>query len=231
VATYAPAIYQQVYTGASTTSGSTLDQWLRPLLGSNTAPAYAYNNTTTSATWDTWVNVGHTTTLEWQQEVWGTWIEDEAEMAEHRAMRQRQRDELQQRREQRAREELAARQEREAQLAQARVRARELLEEMVAADDWVPGLAILQVAGSDGELYRIEMHRETVHGNVVRVDQHGCLLGRACVAPEMYDGHRTLPTEDGWVGQYLGLKFDAEEFLSHANWSSVQGCRQERVAA
>jgi len=40
-----------------------------------------------------------------------------------------------------------------------------------------------------------------------------------------------LPTADGWVGQYLGLKFDAVNFLSHANWSGVGRCRVAREAA
>ena len=75
------------------------------------------------------------------------------------------------------------------------------------------------------------MHRETVHGNVVRTDEHGCLLGRACVAPSMYGDGGALPTADGWVGQYLGLKFDAEQFLSHANWSGVRTCRLQQAAA
>jgi hypothetical protein len=112
-------------------------------------------------------------------------------------------------------------------MAEARVRARELLENVVAAGDWVPGLELIQVEGSDGRLYRVELHRETVHGNVIRVDEHGCILGRACVAPAMSDGREVLPNEDGWLGQYLGLKFDAAEFLSHANWSSVRDCQRQ----
>jgi hypothetical protein len=87
----------------------------------------------------------------------------------------------------------------------------------------------VEIEGSDGNLYWLETHRETVHGNIVRVDEHGCHLGRACVAPGMYDGG-ALPTADGWVGQYLGLKFDAEEFLLQANWSGRYGCRQREAA-
>ena len=35
--------------------------------------------------------------------------------------------------------------------------------------------------------------------------------------------------EDGWLGQYLGLKFHADEFLRRANWSGRQPCRQPNV--
>jgi hypothetical protein len=47
----------------------------------------------------------------------------------------------------------------------------------------------------------------------------------------MRDGYEVLPTADGWVGQYLGLKFDAETFLSHANWSGVRRCQVAQAAA
>ena len=199
-------------------------------------------STTANHVWTQWTNVGYTTAslpygnttsnYHWQDEVWGQWVDDERTEEERR----QERDELQARREQHSREILARQQEQQANREAARERALELLDAVVDEEDRIPGLdLLLQIRGSDGDLYRLEMHRETVHGNIVRVDEHGCILGRACVAPRMYahDEGGALPTPDGWVGQYLGLKFDTEEFLSHANWSQVGTCRhqQEQVAA
>lgn len=222
MATYTGGYSTSISTTASTTTWA---QWLQPMLASNaTSITYATNAITT---WDQWRDVGYITQpIVWQDEVWGQWHRDDITEAEYYAERQRRQDELQAQREQRSREQLAARQAQVAQMAQARVRARELLEELVAAGDWVPGLELIQVRGSDGQLYRVEMHRETVHGNIVKVDEHGCMLGRVCVAPAMYDGNDALPNEDGWLGQYLGLKFDAQEFLSHGNWSGVNRCQR-----
>jgi hypothetical protein len=91
----------------------------------------------------------------------------------------------------------------------------------------------IAIKGSDGHFYWLETDRQTVHGNIVRTDKHGCHLGRACVAPRMSGrGEGVMPLPDGWVGQYLGLKFDTEAFLSLANWSSVRPCtRPAEVAA
>jgi len=223
----------------SSTTGTiplTWQQWVGTTTGSGytTYNTYVTNasSTTTYATWDRWREIGYIQEpIQWQQEIWGQWHEDDEENRRRLEELERQRDELQRQREQRSREQLAARQAAEERLAEARPRARELLEELVAPEEWVPELELIQVEGSDGQLYRIELHRRTVHGNIVRVDEHGCILGRACVAPEMYvDGMTALPTEDGWVGQYLGLKFDAATFLSHANWSEIHRGYQ-RVAA
>jgi hypothetical protein len=60
------------------------------------------------------------------------------------------------------------------------------------------------------------------------VDEHGCVLGRVCVAPGMYDGDADayLPLADGWVGQYLALKFNEEALRATGNWSGLGGrCR------
>jgi hypothetical protein len=201
-------------------------------------------STTANHVWNVWRDVGYTTgttTLKgmtanyvWQDEVWGQWVDDERTEEERR----RERDELQARREQQSRERLARQQEEMVNRALAQERSMELLNEVVAEEDRIPGLdLLLQIRGTDGELYRLEMHRETVHGNIVRVDEHGCMLGRACVAPQMYAaGEGALPTPDGWVGQYLGLKFATAAFLARANWSSVMPCQhpaeqQEQVAA
>jgi hypothetical protein len=171
--------------------------------------------------WHTW-NTTASTTYTRTNEVWATWQEWHEPVMLSAEEQQRLDDEAQRLREERSRRRLEEMQ----RIEGARERARELFDLVVAEQDKVPGLDLLQFEGSDGHLYRIEMHRRTVHGNVVRVDEHGCSLGRACVAPRMADGNLAMPTEDGWIGQYLGLKFDAEEFLSHANWSGQRGCQQ-----
>jgi hypothetical protein len=185
--------------------------------------------TTAATTWQEWVRADGATAWTYVEQpyVWDAWQQWHQPVMRSAEEEQAHQDRLQAQREERSRRLLAEK----ARLEGAQERAMVLLEELVAADDWVPGLDLIQVVGSDGELYRIELHRRTVHGNIVRVDEHGCILGRACVAPSMIDGNLAVPMADGWVGQYLGLKFDAEQFLSHANWSEThRGC-QNRDAA
>jgi hypothetical protein len=232
-------------TTSTTTASSTWTQWVNSYLINDAAITRTTISSTTAgtgswtaasnATWKQWVDVGYMSgervRYVWQDEIWGRWEADERTEEERR----REWDELQARREQQSRERLARQQEEMTNRALAQERSMELLNAVVAEEDRIPGLdLLLQLRGSDGDLYRLEMHRETVHGNIVRVDEHGCMLGRACVAPAMYTaGEGALPTPDGWVGQYLGLKFDTAEFLRHANWSSVRPCQhpQEQVAA
>jgi hypothetical protein len=201
-----------------------------------TGTATAWTPVTNDRIWQYWLNTTSTTTtasITWQQPVWDAWMEDDRLYQEQRALTQQQADELQARREQRSREALAAEQARMENRLVAHSRALDLLDNLLTEDERVTRDEQQRVAvlGSDGHLYWLEMHRETVHGNIVRTDEHGCQLGRACVAPRMRDGYEVLPTADGWVGQYLGLKFDAETFLSHANWSGVRRCQVAQAAA
>lgn len=181
-------------------------------------------STTASATWNQWITAGTSTTVTMtgQNVVWHNW---QAE--------QQTNDELQARREQQSRERLAREQQRRADREAASARALALLTDLLTDQERaaLEEFARIEVEGTDGNLYRVETHRQTVHGNIVRVDEHGCVLGRACVAPSMWsDGEAgALPTADGWVGQYLGLKFDTEEFLSHANWSSRRECQRRPI--
>ena len=206
-----------------------------------TTNGYTRLATTTAATttsvysmkrvWDNWVTVNRTTpTLIWQDEAWNAWVDDEATVA----ARRRQRDAMQAAREQRSRELLAEDQQRAENRIVAHARALDLLDVLLTDEERASRVARqrIEIVGSDGQLYWIELHRNTVHGNIVRTDEHGCMLGRACVAPDMYDGGRALPIADGWVGQYLGLKLNAVEFLSHANWSGNRHCQApaERAA-
>lgn len=207
---------QIVNTTTTATSGITMDA------AKFVNNRFVNNTFVNDRVWHTWRDDAYDTVeVTWQNEIWNRWEHDEATRAD---LQQRQ-DELQALREQRSREQLAAEQLRMENRQVAHTRARELLDLVVADEDRVPGLDLLQVVGSDGNLYRIEMHRPTVHGNIVQVDGHGCILGRACVAPSMHGDTGVLPTADGWVGQYLGLKFDAAQFLSHANWSGRRPCR------
>ncbi len=89
--------------------------------------------------------------------------------------------------------------------------------------------ARIPVRGSQGGLYEIDTLYGGVHGNVVQVDEHGCILGRVCVAPRMnVDGH-ALPMADGWVGQLLAIKTDETNFRQRGNWSSVRPCMHPDV--
>jgi hypothetical protein len=166
------------------------------------------------------------TAMDQYTQVWQSWEQWHQPIMRTIEQEQAYQDRLQAQREERSRRLLAEK----ARLEGAQDRALVLLESLVSEDER-PLEELIQLVGSDGQLYRIEMHRDTVHGNIVRVDEHGCILGRACVAPAMYDQDAglALPLADGWVGQYLGLKHDAEGFLSRANWSGMRGCQQPRA--
>jgi hypothetical protein len=213
----------------------TANEWITvPHYVTGTASTWTSTGTDTRI-WNQWITTGNTTsaTITWQEPIWDNWLRDERIYQERRALTQQQADELQTRREARSREALAAEQARMENRVVAHARALDLLDELLTEDERKVRDSQQRVAvrGSDGHLYWLEMHRDTVHGNIVRTDEHGCMLGRACVAPQMRDGYDVLPTADGWVGQYLGLKFDAATFLSHANWSGIQRCRMGRAAA
>jgi hypothetical protein len=88
---------------------------------------------------------------------------------------------------------------------------------------------MVPVRGSLGGMYEIETLYGGVHGNITKVDEHGCRLGRICVAPRMRVDGRALPLADGWVGQLLAIKTDEDAFIQTGNWSSRQPCRHPDV--
>jgi hypothetical protein len=147
---------------------------------------------------------------------------------------QRRADEAQRRREQEARRRLEAEQrwqraEEDRVLAQ--IKGLELLE-MLLTDEQAEQYALngsVPVRGSDGGMYEIDTLYGGVHGNVVQVDEHGCKLGRVCVAPRMNVGGHALPMADGWVGQLLAIKTDEALFRARGNWSSVRACAHPDV--
>lgn len=81
------------------------------------------------------------------------------------------------------------------------------------------------VVAQSGTRYLLGKHG--VHGNIAEVDEHGCILGRVCVAPDMYDADAEvyLPLADGWVGQYLALKYDEQRLRNTGNWSHRRACQ------
>lgn len=147
---------------------------------------------------------------------------------------QRQLDEMQRYREQEARRRLEAEQRRqraEEDRVLAQIKGLELLH-MLLTDEQAEQYALngsVPVRGSEGGMYEIDTLYGGVHGNVIQVDEHGCKLGRVCVAPRMnVDGH-ALPMADGWVGQLLAIKTDEVLFRQRGNWSSVRPCRHPDV--
>lgn len=205
---------------------------------------YTWNTSTTITSgtgsvyqyvWDNWVTSGTTSstiTYTTQGPIWNAWVEDEQVAQENRFWDQQRRDELQAQREQRNRERLAREQQIREDYKAASERAMTLLYDVLTPEEqlFFEEHDYLEITGTDDQRYRVEAHRNTVHGNIVRIDEHGCSLRRACVAPSMYGEVGALPTADGWVGQILGLKFDTEEFMSHANWSYERGCDQVAAA-
>jgi hypothetical protein len=238
VATYLPAskyVWNQwiqtppIYSiDPGTGSGITItanNTWTTTVAATTTTSVYSMN-----AVWNNWVTSNnYTPTLTWQDDAWNAWVEDEG----YQRTLARRLDRQQAKREQRSREQLAAEQQQAENRIVAHARALDLLD-VLLTDEERAGRAArqrIEIVGSDGQLYWIETHRQSVHGNIVRTDEHGCMLGRACVAPGMRSERGALPTADGWIGQYLGLKLDAVNFLSHANWSGIGRCRVPAAAA
>lgn len=167
-----------------------------------------------------------------QERIWERWEVRERETQEQEAARllreQERRDEIQRMREEQSRRRLAE----QARIDGAQARALELLEMILSPEErlYRAEHGEIMVRGSAGGMYVIE-ERDSVHGNVRQVDEHGCLLGRICVAPQMYDREAglALPLADGWVGQYLAIKHDELLFRQKGNWSSVRPCQQPGV--
>lgn len=169
-----------------------------------------------------------------QEEVFNRWqVIHEREVPSPEEL-QRRADEMQRYREQESRRRLE-REQREAKIAEDRILAQAkgldlllmlLTDEQRAQYDLN---AVIPVRGSLGGMYEIETLYGGVHGNVSQVDEHGCRLGRICVAPAMRVAGGPLPMADGWVGQLMAIKADEETFRKRGNWSSQRGCQHPDV--
>lgn len=168
-----------------------------------------------------------------RDEVWGHWTIAHRQEQLSAEQEQARADELQRQREAESRRRLALSVKR----AKASKRAEELLEMILTPEERLQreNTGKVVVHGNAGGMYEIRMDREygTVHGNITKVDEHGCRLGNLCVAPEMYDysTREGLPLADGWVGQILGIKFNEAEFVAKANWSRRQECTARNVVS
>lgn len=188
----------------------------------------------TGITWDWMKRTGDIGLPVQYQNVYNHWqVIHEREVPSPEEL-QRRADEAQRRREQEARRRLEAEQrwqraEEDRVLAQ--IKGLELLH-MLLTDEQAEQYALngsVPVRGSDGGMYEIDTLYGGVHGNVVQVDEHGCKLGRVCVAPRMNVGGHALPMADGWVGQLLAIKTDEALFRARGNWSSVRACAHPDV--
>lgn len=204
--------YQWVGTNSTTTMSPTADRiWYENWL--------SLSNTTNSITLTGTIG---TTYLTARDTIWQYWQNAPMTSEQLRA----EQDRIQAAREEASRRALAAQQV----AAQAKERATELLLSILTDEEarhWQEHGEI-QVRSQHGNLYVIE--RRGVHGNIRLTDEHGCMLGRICVAPRMHDEEgRTLPTEDGWLGQYLMLKHDEDLIIGRGNWSHRRPCQQPNV--
>lgn len=182
--------------------------------------------------WYQWAQTSNTYTINanyfTRDLIWDTWQDAPITPAPYRTPEEIQADAdaAQARREENSRRQLAAQQVR----AQAEDRATELLHALLTEEEMRHYLEHdeIQVRSEHGNLYVIE--KRGVHGNIRMVDEHGCRLGRICVAPRMYDEERrTLPVQDGWIGQYLMLKHDEDRIISRGNWSQRGVCQHPDV--
>lgn len=160
---------------------------------------------TTTATTATTVS----TTFTVQNVTWASWDEDQEQAA----------------REARSALMLASK----VRMEGAQDRAMELLMMILTPEErtWYDQHDEIAVRGDEGGLYVIE--KRSVHGNIRLVDEHGCLLGRVCVAPGMYDEGEALPLADGWIGQYLAIKHQEGLMREAGNWSYRGTCHHSDV--
>lgn len=160
--------------------------------------------------------------------IWNGWQNGPITPAPYRTPEelQAEADAAQARREEASRQALA----RQQVAAQAQERAMELLHAILTEEErrYMLEHDEILVRSEHGNMYVIE--KRSVHGNIRQTDEHGCLLGRICVAPRMYDEEsRTLPLADGWVGQYLMLKHDEDLIIGRGNWSQRRECQHQDV--
>jgi Spy/CpxP family protein refolding chaperone len=216
-----------------------------------TGTTVTWTPNTSDQIWQSWVgnittgtttgSIATTDGLEWtQSQVWNQWNQLRPPVQrQDRAEQRRLREELQA---QELREAAARRKLRMAQLRQkhermeqATDRAMELLRSILTPNQRkeLEETKAITVEAPSGRRYRVETHGGTVHGNIVEIDEHGCVLARACVAPEMYDypSERAFPTPDGWVGQVLSLQQNEEAIRAAANWYGYRHCRRQQARA
>lgn len=199
-------------------------------------PSWTTGSTTTTGWyavqdnhWRNWVTSSTSTTLTVQTDVWEHWqtIRWTAPAPETDEQRQAREDRAQAAREERSRIALAAQQRMEG----AQERAMELLMMVLTTEErvWHDQHDEIMVRADSGRTYVIE--KRGVHGNIREVDEHGCLLGRVCVAPLMYEAGtmHSLPLADGWLGQYLAIKHNEEYLRATGNWSYRAVCRHPDV--
>jgi hypothetical protein len=209
-------------TNATTTTGGVMTRWY---------------DAQQAQTWYRWAGTNGTTTrytiTDEARVIWEGW-NDQYRPTEIQMVRQEVRADV----EQRAREMESRRQLQQAQYLKrqeerivAEARALELLRFILSPEQEyeMETAQRITVQAPSGRRYRVETHRQTVHGNVVEIDEHGCPLQRGCVAPDMYDAGGALPTADGWVGQILALQHNEEELRAKANWSDRRHCQQPNV--
>jgi hypothetical protein len=222
-----------------------LDLWRQWMMLGGTPTTSTTTGTVTVTSWEdpamaqTWFQwtsgTASTTQVFTHEQIWLAWHQSEALPVTGEQLQSQVDQELLDRRqreqEARSRRALAERQQREGLAVVAQSRSVELFQMLLDDEQrlqWAAAMSV-DVRGSSGGLYRIEGHRETVHGNIVKIDEHGCQLARICVAPAMYDDAGTLPIADGWVGQLLAIRHNEEELKNHGNYSSFRRCQHPGV--
>jgi hypothetical protein len=195
----------------------------------------------TNRTWDQWVNVGtsYTTSTTLTYDVNYTWQRwEHADNAYRQATAEEirelaaRRQEAEDRRQRQREEENARRLANMERMAGAEDRAETLFRSLLTAEQLVTlddeNTSCVIERGSDGGIYQIQVDGR-LHGNIKAIDEHGCVLGTLCVAPDMYTGNGRMPNMDGYVGQLLAIRFNEPALLAKANWSGRRPCQHLAV--
>jgi len=89
----------------------------------------------------------------------------------------------------------------------------------------------IEVVGSEGGRFVIDLGG--TQGNIRKLDEHGCQVGNACIAPaaridRRWEGmvYSPLGYADSWLGQYLTIKHQERMVDEVGIWSRYR-CRQE----
>jgi hypothetical protein len=224
-------------TWTTTQAASTWKSW-----NGRTYTSITAGTTLPDYVWNTWQGAGTTSTGDYAADgIWRRWdahtqayrevAEQDLAEIERQVQRQRERDDAaQRRREDEAAQRLAMRERVRESEERAMALFRSLLtaEQLVDLDD--PNTGCVIVRGSEGGLYQLEVD-DRIHGNIVEIDDHGCVLGRLCVAPNMYDRSSgvAMPIADGYIGQLLAIRHNEDLLRVVGNWSARRSCQRLTV--
>lgn len=207
-------------TGATITYNDVWHRWNQGT-GSTTTGTW-YN----PAVWQQWNTTATTMATTIRTQVAPAMQRSAEEMAAFAERQREQRDIAQRRAEEASRRSLAEKERKAGAQERALALFLDLLTEEERASYEASEHRSVRVRGQGGTFF--EMCLDSVHGNIIERDEHGCSLNVVCVAPNMFDTMEQvyMPLADGWIGQLLAIRHDLATFRQRGNTSRVRPCRR-----